>query len=294
MEQVRELWHDLDAAPAWLTAVILIVLVLGAAVATRRILARILRRTYGRRIDTIAADHGVADLARIKRQKTLVTLLESVLRYAVYGAALVVILAILAPGTASAIFGASLLVVLVGFGFQRLLADVVAGALLLFEGHFAVGDLITVHPTDVTGVVEEFSLRTTTLRTLADDRVMVTNGSLINFTRWSYGQREFRLELLARGAQVGEVIEAACASIGAAPDSLWVRPPSTRAMVQAGDDLWRMTLTAVVAPGHDVLVEQFATQLEALLGESLLGDVLVVPLHAPAYERYRAGVLVRD
>ncbi|MCW2955225.1 MAG: Small-conductance mechanosensitive channel [Thermoleophilia bacterium] len=294
MELLRELWHDLGDVSGWLTSAVLVLLVLVAAMVVRRMLGRVLRRTYWRRVESAAATQGIADVARIKRQKTLGTLLESLLRYVVYGAALLVILGIVTPGAASAIFGASLLVVLVGFGFQRLLGDVVAGALLLFEGHFAVGDVITVHPSDLTGVVEEFSLRTTTLRTLGGDRVTITNGNLITFTRWSYGQREFRIELVARGESAGDVVEAACRAADAAPDALWVRPPALVSAAAIDDEHQRMLVTAVVAPGLDAVVEQFAAQLVARLGDDLLGDPLVLPLYAPAYADYRAGVLLRD
>src|SRR5690606_31102712 len=151
-------------------------------------------------------------------------------------------------------FGASLVVVLVGFGFQRLLGDVVAGALLLFEGQFAVGDVITVHTTNVTGTVEEFSLRTTALRTLGGDRITILNGNLVAFTRWSYGQREYRIELIVRGDEGVEQVEGCCAAEASSATALWLRPPRVDHVDPLpGSKLRRVTVSVIGAPDHEAL-----------------------------------------
>lgn len=294
MDALRDLWNELDSRVATMVVVAIILL---AAILFERICIRFLRRAYWRRVDRAAAARGVAELSRMKRQKTLVTLLESLVRYGVYGAATVAILGVVTDGRATAVFGASI-VVLVGFGLQRLLGDVVAGALLLFEGQFAVGDVVTVHQHNVTGTVEEFSLRTTALRTLGGDRVTIMNGSMVSFTRWSYGQREFRIELAARaGGDAAAIVSRCCEAEGAAADTLWVRRPSLRdgdAATTGDDEHTRLVVTAVVAPGHEVLVERFAAMLEAELAERLVGPVTALPLYEPAFAEWRAGLLLRD
>lgn len=283
--------------PVWIGTTVSVVLVVFAAVLAERIVVRFLRRAYWRRVERAEAARGVEELSRVKRQKTLVTLLESLVRYGVYGAAVVVVLGLLTDGRATAVFGASI-VVLVGFGLQRLLGDVVAGSLLLFEGHFAVGDVVTVHQHNVTGIVEEFSLRTTALRTLGGDRITIMNGAMVSFTRWSYGQREFRLELIARGADATELASRACDVESAASEGLWVRPPAIASSEPLGDlapDLFRIVATAVVAPGQEQLVDRLAALIEAQLGEDrLVGPVTTLPLYLPAFRDWRAGLLLRD
>jgi small-conductance mechanosensitive channel len=293
IDDARDGLHDL--AP-WISTAVSVVLVLLAAVLAERIVVRLLRRAYWRRVERAEAARGVEELSRVKRQKTLVTLLESLVRYGVYGAAIVVVLGLLTDGRATAVFGASI-VVLVGFGLQRLLGDVVAGALLLFEGHFAVGDVVTVHQHNITGIVEEFSLRTTALRTLGGDRITIMNGAMVSFTRWSYGQREFRLELIARGADAIELALRACEVESAAADSLWVRPPAIHSSEPLGDaapDLVRIVATVVVAPGQEQLVDRLAALLEAHLGsDRLIGPVTSLPLYAPSFGEWRASLLLR-
>jgi len=168
MDALRDLWNDLDGPLLTLGGVVLIVVV---AMLVQRSIRGLLRRSYLARGD------------RGPRQQTLVSLLESLVRYAVYGAALVVILGLVTGGRASAFFGASVIAIVVGFSFQRLLGDVIAGALLLFEGQFSIGDVVRVDSHDVSGVVEDFSLRTTSLRTEEGDLVTVLNGSIQAFTR---------------------------------------------------------------------------------------------------------------
>lgn len=291
MDAISELWDGLGPT---VTTGIAILVIFAVAVATERIFVRFLRRAYWRRVERAAAARGVQELSRMKRQKTLVTLLESLVRYGVYGAALVVVLGLVTGGKASAFFGASVVAVLVGFGLQRLLGDVVAGALLLFEGHFAVGDVVTVHQHNLTGSVEEFSLRTTSLRTLGGDRVTIMNGSMLSFTRWSYGQREFRIELVVRGDDATGVIERTCADEASAGTGLWIRPPAVATTEAIDDELVRVLATAVVAPSQEVLVERLAALLAARLGEErLVGPVTHLPLWAPSFEEWRAGLLLR-
>ncbi|MEO6867865.1 MAG: mechanosensitive ion channel domain-containing protein [Gaiellales bacterium] len=279
------------------TRAIMVAAIILVAVVVKRVIVAIIRRSYWRRVDKKAAQRGMQELMRVKRQKTLVTLIESLVRYVVYGIAVVAILGLLTGGQSRALFGASLVVVLVGFGFQRLLGDVVAGALMLFEGHFAVGDVITVHYQGLTGVVEEFSLRTTSLRTFDGDRITIMNGNLTHFTRWSYGQREFRLELLVRGDEGVEQAQASCASEAGSQTGLWLRPPRVDHIEPiSGSRLRRVTISVIVAPDQEVLVDRLVAVLEAMLGDSqtLVGPITPISLYLPTYEKWRAEVLLRD
>lgn len=294
MSAIGDVWNDLEASSPHFVDLLVAVAVLIGGVIVQRVVARTLRGAYWRRVDRAAAARGIEELTRMKRQKTLVTLLESLVRYGVYGAALVIAIGIVTGGRATGVFSASLIVVLVGFGLQRLLGDVVAGALLLFEGHFAVGDVITVHGHDVTGTVEEFSLRTTALRTLGGDRIVVMNGGISTFTRWSYGQREYRIELLASGAGAIEQVADVFAREDIGVDGLWVRPPRVaRSAMRDGDVAW-IVGSAVVAPAQEVLVTRLVALLEVELGDRLVGPVTALPLYQPDFEAWRTGLLVRD
>ena len=292
MGAIQDAVDGLDSVVARIVAIVAVIL---AAIIVERIYVRVLRRAYWKRVDRSAEGRGAVELGRIKRQKTLVTSLESLLRYGIYGTALVVVLALATGGRANALVGASVIAVVLGFGLQRLLGDVVAGALLLFEGQFSVGDVITVHVHGITGVVEDFSLRTTSLRTFGGDRITVMNGGITSFTRWSYGQREHRLELVVRGTGAVDRAGDLCASESVATTSLWIRPPAITSTEPLDGGLVRIVIGAAEAPGHEVLVERLSAMLEAVVGEGdLVGPVTELPLYAPAFEAWRSGVLLRD
>jgi moderate conductance mechanosensitive channel len=83
-----------------------------------------------------------------------------------------------------AIAGLGIAGVAVGFGAQHLVRDYLNGALILIENQFSKGDVIRV--AGVSGTVEDFSLRRTTLRDLDGVVHTVPNGEIIvasNLTR---------------------------------------------------------------------------------------------------------------
>lgn len=287
-----------DQSPL-LAAIVLIVVVFSLAAIAERILRRAIGRAWRRHSERALHAVDVTELQHSKRQQTIGTLVQSLARYAVFGVAAIIVVTVLAPRSASAVFGASLLVVLVGFGMQRLLNDMLAGMLLLFEGHFSVGDVIKVEPSGALGVVEQFSLRSTTLRTLGGDRSVIMNGSLVAFTRYSFGQREYRLSLLVCGddgvAGVRTVLERESQS----STSWWVVAPKIAAQEPVGDlkrgAAMRVEIRAVVAPGFEELAtESLPARLASQLGDDLVGDVRVVNAHGATFEAYRARLLLRD
>lgn len=86
-----------------------------------------------------------------------------------------------------AVAGLGVVGVAVGFGAQNLVRDYLNGALILIENQFSKGDVI--RAAGVSGTVEDFSLRRTTLRDLDGVVHTVPNGEIVvasNLTRvWS-------------------------------------------------------------------------------------------------------------
>ena len=75
-----------------------------------------------------------------------------------------------------AVAGLGVVGVAVGFGAQSLVRDYLTGCLILIENQFSRGDVVTV--AGVTGTVEDFSLRRTTLRDLDGVVHTVPNGEI--------------------------------------------------------------------------------------------------------------------
>lgn len=292
MSDVTDWWNGLHEVVRTLIAVA--ALTLGAGFG-ERVLSALLRRAYLRRLDEAAASLGAEELARINRQRTLGSLLESLIRYAVYGAAIIVAVAIVGGGREYAVQGASLVVLLVGFSLQRIFADIIAGAMLLFEGEFAIGDVITVHHDGGTGVVEEFSLRTTFLRTMAGDRIAIPNGGVAPFTRWDGGVRPVRLELLVRSLEAADTVRDVCRAEAHASTMLWASPPVVELVEPvevAGQSLHRVVVVAQIVPGLDQQAEHLAGLVrDVLQGRDLLvGPVTRSMLHSASLEAWRGAL----
>ena len=75
-----------------------------------------------------------------------------------------------------AVAGLGVIGIAVGFGAQSLVRDYFNGALILLENQFSIGDVVTI--AGVTGTVEDFSLRRTTLRDLDGVVHTVPNGEI--------------------------------------------------------------------------------------------------------------------
>lgn len=104
---------------------------------------------------------GLTDAER-RRRGTMVPLVRSVFTYATYFAVVVLILASIGFNPMPFLAGAGILGLVVGFGAQSLINDVVSGFFILFENVYLVGD--TVETGAARGVVEAIEFRTTRIR----------------------------------------------------------------------------------------------------------------------------------
>ncbi|MBC7644697.1 MAG: mechanosensitive ion channel, partial [Thermoleophilia bacterium] len=252
---------------------------------------------YWRRITRTTITDVTGTPLRSQREQTGLTTVQGVIRYAVYGLAVVSIVAVISQNVASALYASSLLVVVVGFGFQRLLTDVVAGGLMLFDKQYSVGDFLEIHIPNVAGVVEEFTLRSTVLRTLSGDRVVVLNGSITSCTRVAPTGRDCRVELTARGEapKLRAITNAVLQRSTASPLNRWLLAPHIVAIDPIPDtDLVRIELRAIVAPTHEsLLASVVASQLTSAIGiENLVGDIELSTVNETAFAAYRSRVVV--
>jgi small-conductance mechanosensitive channel len=107
-----------------------------------------------------------SELVGLRRNETAVALLATAIPYVAGIVVIITIASILLLSTAAAPGGSALVLVLVGFGAQRFLMDVIAGTLIAFERWYGVGDFVRIEPAQVNGIVEQFGFRTTLIRSL--------------------------------------------------------------------------------------------------------------------------------
>ncbi|MES1246748.1 MAG: mechanosensitive ion channel domain-containing protein [Actinomycetota bacterium] len=234
-------------------------------------------------------------LRRLQTRETMALLAETLIRYGACAFLLFWLLGLFVADTAAAVGGASLVVVIVGFGMQRVLMDAIAGFSILFEGWYVVGDFVTLKPMDVTGFVEEVGLRTTAVRSLNGDRSYIPNSQINAAVRSTRGYRTYTIEVLTTNcASVRTAIESAAvrAPTGGAR---FLRAPKLIEQKELSEGIWLVRATATVPPSLEWLAEGL---LDALIRgqipeDELVAGPIVYTLDESSVERYQRRVLVR-
>ena len=111
-----------------------------------------------------------------QQYQTLAPLVLSLLRYAVYFAALVMVLREVGINPTPLLAGAGVLGIIVGLGAQTLVTDIVSGFFIIFEHLYFVGDFIEC--AEVEGYVEELGIRITQIRDRAGKLHTIPNGEI--------------------------------------------------------------------------------------------------------------------
>lgn len=112
------------------------------------------------------------------RGRTLVTLIASLTKYA---AALVILcwgLSILGVDVSTIVASVGILALIVGFGAESLIADVVTGVFMLFENQCNVGDIVEVG--GFRGTVQEIGIRTTSVVDTGGNVRIINNSEMKN------------------------------------------------------------------------------------------------------------------
>jgi hypothetical protein len=263
--------------------------VLAAAVGASRVLRWRIR---------VLADRRAGDprlLRRLQRRETLAIVSETVLRYGAVVFTLFWILGLFIPHTTAAIGGASLIVVIVGFGAQRVLQDAISGFGILFEGWYAVGDFVSLRPMEITGFVEEVGLRTTVVRSLNGDRNYVPNSQIIGAVRSPVGYRIYTIEIVTSDPEAARAAIESAAVRAPSGRARFLRAPTVSDERELGDGVWLVRATADVPPSLEWLAEGFLVAMirAQLSEESLLAGPIVYTLDEPSVARYERRVLVR-
>lgn len=113
--------------------------------------------------------------------RTIRTLAGSALRYLIMLAGLLWGLSILGVDVKALLAAAGVMALIIGFGAESLIADVVTGTFMLFEHQYEVGDIIVVD--DFRGTVTQIGIRTTSITDTGGNVKIINNSdirSLIN------------------------------------------------------------------------------------------------------------------
>ncbi|MDO4484858.1 MAG: mechanosensitive ion channel family protein [Clostridia bacterium] len=136
------------------------------------------------------------------RTETVGRLVDSFIKYITAIGVIFYSLQFFGVDTGTLLAGAGILTLIVGLGAQQLVADIMAGLFIVFEGEFRVGDIVTID--GWRGTVEEIGIRTTKIKSPGQDIKIVRNSAIsgvINQTR------QFSYAVADCGIEYGESLE---------------------------------------------------------------------------------------
>jgi hypothetical protein len=260
------------------------------AIACALVLQRILRLVARRYEDRQPSEE--AELLRLRRRETALVLIATAIPYATAIVVLIVVASLFIP--AAILGGTAFVAIVLGFAAQRFLMDIIAGALIAFERWYGVGDFVRIEPMGAGGFVEQFSLRTTVLRSLNGDLAYTPNSQIMTAVRAGRNYRPYSIELLVSDPEAAQRAIDAVARRAPTGQARFLRPPHVIEERELGEGTWLVRGRADVAPTMEWLAERFLVEeLKARLGDELLADPIVYTLDERVLSRYQRRVLVR-
>ena len=113
------------------------------------------------------------------RTQTVTNLISGLLKYIAVIAAAVWGLSILGVNATAVLAGVGIVGLILGFGAQSLIEDIITGAFIIFENQYSVGDIIILD--DFRGTVRNIGVRTTVIEDAGGNLKVVNNSDIRNF-----------------------------------------------------------------------------------------------------------------
>jgi moderate conductance mechanosensitive channel len=231
--------------------------------------ARVIRRTidqFGRRSPT------ARDESRSQRLVTVGRIVANAWRVAVAITGGITVLSVVGIDLAPLLAGATVVGATIGFGAQSLVRDTLSGLLMLFEDQCRIGDVVRIG--DVTGSVEEVSLRITRLRDDDGTAWYIPNGQILRLGNTS---RHWTRALVSFPVALSAEIPAALAAIGevarSVTESEEIRPkclsaPQVLGVSAVTESAMTIDVQVRTTPGSD---DEVARALREAITERLAG-----------------------
>ena len=136
-----------------------ILFIIAGALILHKIFRAIIQKTV--RIAVISDGFSSAESEK-KREDTLIQVFSTTLKIAILTLAILMVLQEFGMQIGPILAGAGIVGLAFGFGGQYLIRDIISGLFIILENQFRVGDVIRIQ--ELTGTVEEITLRKTTIR----------------------------------------------------------------------------------------------------------------------------------
>ncbi|MES2631205.1 MAG: mechanosensitive ion channel domain-containing protein [Patescibacteria group bacterium] len=198
---------------------------------------------------------------RLRQVETYLSVAVAVVRAIVVAVAAYIAWMVLSPGAnsgAAAIGASAFFIVFAGQTLGMVLRDITAGAIMIIEQWFHVGDFVRIEPfIDVSGVVERFTLRSTKLRSLSGEVVWIHNQQIQAAHVTPRGIRTIAVDVFVRDKEKGLTVLQELVKAVPVGTALLAKPLKVNKPEEWGENLWRITVVGHTAPGREWLIENF-------------------------------------
>ncbi len=213
----------------------------------------------------------------IKRTETLLVLSSALIRL------LVVLISIYVwwvlthnNHQSSLLIGASALVIVVAYGFSGpVLRDIAFGGSMMAEQWFGVGDIVTLQPNNMQGVVEHTTLRSTKIRGFSGETIWYSNQNINMVSVVKKGTWAIALEIFVNNpTEIDELVQQTNQLLPLG-SSLIISPLIITKKEKTGQDIWHITVVGETAPGRDSLITNNAVDVLVKLDQQQQSIILV-------------------
>jgi small-conductance mechanosensitive channel len=202
MEASIKQWSDI-IIPWLLHHGIKIVVICIAAYIVNIILRNLIIRTV--KVMVVPDANGSKE-AEKKREDTLIRIFNGTLKVVILTLTILIILPELGIEIGPILAGAGIVGLAFGFGGQYLIKDLISGLFIILENQYRIGDVVNINSTG--GLVEDISLRKTTLRDLDGTVHHIPHGAIIQVANLSKGFARLNLNIgIAYDTDLDHLIE---------------------------------------------------------------------------------------
>lgn len=171
------------------------------------------------------------------RSRTVAELLKSVVKYASVLVIIIWCLSIAGVNVAGIFASLGIISLIIGFGAESLIEDIITGIFIIFEGQYNVGDIIILD--DFRGVVKRIGVRTTNIEDVGGNIKIVNNSDIRNVQNrsqnLSWAVCDVGISYDTRIESVETVLNANLPKISEKADGLFVEPLAYRGVQTLGE-----------------------------------------------------------
>ena len=122
-------------------------------------------------------------MQKSNRAKTVITLLDGIIKYGAAIALIFLVLQACGVNTAAIWESVGVITLIIGLGAQSLIADIIAGVFIIFEDEYSVGEIVSID--DFRGTVSEIGIRATKILDMAGNIKIINNSDIKNVVNLS-------------------------------------------------------------------------------------------------------------